>query len=65
MVIRAKAKYEQDDPFDKTPLEMKNWVRGIVWRNEFFKGTMIADIAKRENVDPRYVGRLINASLSL
>ena len=65
LVIRAKAKDEKDDPFDKTPLEMKNWVRGIVWRNEFFKGTMIADIAKREEVDPRYVGRLIDASLNI
>lgn len=65
LVIRAKAKDERDDPFDKTPLELKNWVRGVVWRNEFFKGTMITEIAKREKVDPRHVGRLIDASLNI
>ena len=65
LIIQSKAKEEKDDPFAKTPLELKNWVRGIVWRDEFFKGTMIADIAKREKIDPRYVGRLIDASLSI
>ena len=48
----------------KTALELKNMVRGIAWRNEFFNGTMMADIAKREKLHPRYVGRLIEASLT-
>ena len=65
VVIQSNGEGEKGDPFAKTPLELKNWVRGVVWRDEFFNGTMIADIAKREKMDPRYVGRLIDASLSI
>jgi site-specific DNA recombinase len=54
---------QKTDPFVKTPLELKNWVRGVIWREEFFSGTMIADIAKREKMGARHVGRLIEASL--
>ncbi len=52
------------DPFDKSPTELKNWVRGIVWRDEFHDGVKIQDIAAREKLSPRYVGRLIDASLN-
>ncbi len=63
-IVQAKARDGKPNPFARTPLELRNWVRGTIWRNEFFKGTMIADIAKREKIDPRYVGRLIDASLN-
>lgn len=53
------------DPFDRTPIELKNWVRGIVWRDEFYSGLRIEQIAKRENLSARYVGRLIDASLEV
>lgn len=65
LIIQSHTDSPKDDPFARTPLELKNWVRGIVWRDEFFSGTMIADIAKREKIDPRYVGRLIDASLNI
>ena len=64
LVIAPKSNDRQKtDPFAKTTLELKNWVRGVIWREEFFNGTMIADIAKRENMGARHVGRLIEASL--
>lgn len=56
---------DKADPFAKSPKELKNWVRGIVWRDEFYDGNMIEQIAKRENLSARYVGRLIDASLNL
>ncbi len=37
----------------------------IVWRDEFYSGLRIEQIAKRENLSARYVGRLINASLEV
>lgn len=65
VLILPQSSDDKPDPFAKTPLELKNWVRGIVWRNEFFSGTMIKDIASREKLDPRHVGRLIDASLNV
>jgi hypothetical protein len=65
LIMCSKDESVENDPFDKSPLELKNWVRGIVWRDEFFDGTMITDIAKREKLDARYVGRLIEASLTV
>ena len=56
---------DKHDPFNKTPTELKNWVRGIVWRDEFYSGLRIEQIAKRENLSARYVGRLIDASLKV
>lgn len=55
---------DKPDPFAKSVKELKNWVRGIVWRDEFYDGIMIEEIAKRENLSARYVGRLIDASLN-
>jgi hypothetical protein len=55
----------KSDPFALSPLELKNWVRGIVWRDEFYDGLSIEKIARRENLSPRYVGRLIDSSLEI
>ncbi len=56
---------EKQSPFAKDPIKLKNWIRSIVWREEFFDGMKIEDIAKRENFTPRYIGRQIEASLGL
>ncbi len=55
----------KSDPFALSPVELKNWVRGIVWRDEFYDGISIEEIAKRENLSARYVGRLIDSSLEI
>lgn len=53
------------DIFDLPPIELKNLVRGIVWRNEHFKGQTIRQIADREKLSEGFVGRLIHYSLEL
>lgn len=65
VTIIAGAEPERPNPFAKDPVKLKNWVRSIVWREEFFDGMKIEEIAKRENFTPRYIGRQIEASLSL
>jgi DNA invertase Pin-like site-specific DNA recombinase len=65
VTIIAGSSPEKLSPFAKDPIKLKNWVRSIVWREEFFDGVKIEDIAKRENFTSRYIGRQIEASLTL
>ena len=55
----------KDDPFNRAEHEVQNWVRGIVWRDLYFRGKSLDNIAAQESVDVRYVARLINESLSI
>ncbi|MEZ0226644.1 MAG: recombinase family protein [Alphaproteobacteria bacterium] len=64
VVIRpGKSTDKQNDIFDLPPVELKNIVRGVVWRDEHFKGMTIRQIASRENLSEGFVGRLIHYSL--
>ncbi len=47
------------DPLDLPPSELKNLVRGIIWRDEHFNGLTLRQIAARENFSEGYVGRCI------
>ncbi len=51
------------DPFDLPPGELKNLVRGLIWREEHFNGLTLRQIATRENFSEGYVGRCIFQSL--
>lgn len=64
VVIRpGKLTDKPNDIFDLPPIELKNLVRGVVWRDEHFKGMTIRQIATRENLSEGFVGRLIHYSL--
>ena len=55
----------KDDPFNRAEHEVQNWVRGTVWRDLYFRGKSLDDIAAQECVDVRYIARLIDESLSI
>lgn len=64
VVIRTKNQ-TRDPVFDRHPQQLKNLVRGIIWRDEHFKGRSIRQIAEREGLNETYVGRLIRDSFSI
>lgn len=64
--INARSEYlSKDDPFNRPDHEIQKWVKGVVWREQHFKGKSTAEIARAENIDRRYVSRLIMQSLQI
>ena len=51
-----------NDPFDRDPQELKDWVRGIIWRDQHFQGMTIRAIAARENCSESLVAKMIQYS---
>lgn len=49
----------ENDPLDLPSGELRNLVRGLIWRDEHFGGMTLRDIAKREGFSEGYVGRCI------
>lgn len=65
IIIDAKdTRLSKNDPFNRPDHEIQNWVKGTVWREQYFKGQKLHDIAAREKADARYVMRMIELSLS-
>jgi hypothetical protein len=52
-----------NDPLDRSPQELKDWVRGIIWRDDHFQGMTIRAIAARENCSESLVAKMIQHSL--
>lgn len=50
------------DPLDLPPHQLRNLVRGIVWRDEHFDGMSIEDIAAREGLSKSGVRKIIMGS---
>lgn len=50
------------DPLDLPPHQLRNLVRGIVWRDEHFDGMSIEDIAAREGLSKSGVRKIIMSS---
>jgi site-specific DNA recombinase len=61
VIIRPDKKKE--DLFDLPPQELRNLIRGFVWRTEHFKGKTIRQIAETEGFSDAFVGRLITSTL--
>lgn len=51
---------ESQNAFDLPPHELRDLVRGVIWRDEHFDGMTIRDIAKRDGHSEVFVGRLIH-----
>ena len=51
-----------DDPLDLPPQQLKNLVRGVLWRDEHFNGLSMKAIAEREGVSKASVGQIIMRS---
>ena len=52
------------DPLDLPPHQLRNLVRGIVWRDEHFDGMSIEDIAAREGLSKSGVRKIIMGSFN-
>lgn len=50
------------DSLDLPPVQLKNLVRGIVWRDRHFSGESIRDIARQENLSEAGVRKIIMGS---
>ena len=53
------------DPLDLPPQQLKNLVRGVVWRDEHFNGMSMKAIAEREGVSKASVGQVIMRSFDM
>lgn len=53
------------DPLDIPVPQLKALVKGTIWRDDYFGGMSMGDIAQREGTDERHVRRLITNSLTI
>jgi site-specific DNA recombinase len=60
--IIMSAKNSDYDPLDLPPHQLRNLVRGIVWREEHFDGMSIEDIAAREGLSKSGIRKIIMGS---
>lgn len=64
IVIQPDNPGAENNPLDLPLSELRNLVRGLIWRDEHFGGTTLRDIGKREGFSEGYVGRCIYKSLN-
>lgn len=60
--IIMSSKSDDHDPLDLPPHQLRNLVRGVVWRDEHFDGMSIEDIAAREGLSKSGVRKIIMGS---
>lgn len=59
MIDAAKDPSARKDPLDLPSGELRNLVRGLIWRAEHFNGKTLRDIGSQEGFSEGYVGRCI------
>jgi len=64
-IIRPPSTGTPEDIFDLPPNDLRDLVRGVIWRNEHFKGMTIREIAKRDKRSDAFVGTMIRKSLEI
>lgn len=62
-VVIVRPDKTKEDIFDMPPQELRNLIRGFIWRDEHFKGATLEQIAAREGFSDAFVGRLIRNTL--
>lgn len=55
---------KEDDILNLPQPELRDFVRGMVWREEHFQGATIRELAKREKHSEVFVGRLIHKTFA-
>lgn len=63
MIDAGKDPSAQKDPLNLPSGELRNLIRGLIWRDEHFQGKTIRDIASRERFSEGHVGQCIFKSL--
>lgn len=64
-VVIQPAAAESKDAIDLPPHELRDLIRGIIWRDEHFNGMTIRDLAAREGHSEVFVGRLIHRTFEM
>lgn len=64
-VVIIKPDQQKKDMFDLPPQELRNLIRGFVWRDDHFKGETLEQIAAREGFSDAFVGRLIRRTFEV
>lgn len=59
VVIRPPETGTPEDMFDLPPHELRDLIRGFIWRDEHFSGMTIREIAKRDKRSDAFVGAMI------
>ncbi len=65
VILEAQKKPGGKDPLDLPQHELRNLIRGVVWRQQHFEGMTFAEIATRENCSQTLVGKLIHQSIEI
>lgn len=65
VVIRPPAKGTPEDMFDLPPHDLRDLVRGFIWRDEHFNGMTIREIAKRDKRSDAFVGGMIRKTFEI
>lgn len=58
-MIEADKSDTDKDPLDLPSGELRNFVRGLIWREEHFNGQTIREIALQEQFSEGFVGKCI------
>ncbi len=58
IVIQSKESASNGNPLDLPKPELKRLIQAIIWRDEYFKGTSLPEIAKSEGMDINYLRRI-------
>tara|TARA_B100001778_G_scaffold334843_1_gene348257 strand:- start:3614 stop:5140 length:1527 start_codon:yes stop_codon:yes gene_type:complete len=56
---------EKKDVLDLPPDELKKLVQGISWRDDYFSGMTLKEIAQRENCSDRHISQMIKRSFDI
>lgn len=65
IIIEADENAGDKDSLDLPPGEIRNLVRGLIWRDEHFKGKTIREIALQEKFSEGFVGKCIFGTFEL
>jgi hypothetical protein len=64
-VVIQPAPTSSKEAIDLPPHELRDLIRGIIWRDEHFNGMTIRDLATREGHSAVFVGRLIHRTFEM
>lgn len=65
VVIRPPETGTPEDMFDLPPHELRDLIRGFIWRDEHFNGMTIREIAKRDKRSDAFVGTTIRKTFDI
>ncbi|HOO82844.1 MAG TPA: hypothetical protein PK513_10120, partial [Alphaproteobacteria bacterium] len=63
--IQIQSDHTETDFLDMQPTQLKNLIRGIIWREEHFAGMAMGDIAKSEGLSKAGIRKIIMGSFDV